>query len=130
MNGNPYRPEILGAFLASAVVLPLETWRRWGELASPMALDDLLMCGCAMVVAVQLARRDPAAPARWAFVCGGVWMLMCLSVWGSVYAWNEGDPSGAPVGAVLAFKGLGLVLVSVASWRALRRVRLADPYEG
>lgn len=124
MKGNPYRSEILGAFLLSAVVLPIEVWRRWGELLSPAALDDGLMFVSAMVVATQLARRNPAAPVWWVFVCGGAWFLMCLSFWGSIYGFEDGDPSGVSVPVVIAFKLIGLTLITLASWRAIRRVRL------
>lgn len=126
MKANPYRPEIIGTFVLSAFVLPVETWRRWGELLSPAALDDALMFGSAMVVATQLARRHPAAPLRWVFVCGGAWFLMCLSTWGSVYGFEDGDPSGVTVPVVLAFKLVGLALVSLAAWRSIRLVRSAD----
>lgn len=128
MHGNPYRPEIIGAFLMSAIVLPIETWRRWGELFSPWSLDDWLIFGSAMVVATQLARRRPTAPLWWVFVCGGAWFMFCLSTWGSIYAYDEADPSGAPVHLVVLFKATGLAIVSCATWRALRRARLADPY--
>ncbi len=128
MKGNPYRTEIVAAFLLSAIVLPLEAWRRWSELLSPAALDDGLICASAMVVATQLARRHPAAPAWWLFVCGGAWFVMCLSVWGSIYQFDSGDPSGVPVPAVIALKLVGFTLISLASWRAIRRVRSADPY--
>ena len=128
MKDNPYRAEIVGTFLMSALVLPLETWRRWGTLASPAALDDALVFGAAMAVAWGLARKAPAAPAWWVFVCGGGWMMFALSVWGSLYSFEAGDPSGAPVPLVVAFKLAGLALISAASLRALRRVRAHDPY--
>ena len=128
VNANPYRPEIVGAFVASAIVLPLETWRRWGELLSPWALDDFTVLTAAMVVALQLRRRLPAAPARWAFVCGGAWFLMLLSSWGSIYALREADPSGLPVGVVIAAKLGGLFFVSWAALRALDKLGRPDPY--
>ena len=128
MKGNPYRPEILGTFLLSAFVLPVETWRRWGELLSPAALDDPLIFGSAMVVATQLARRNPAAPLRWVFVCGGAWFLMCLSTWGTIYGFEDGDPSGAPVLLVVGLKLIGLMLASVASWRAIQAQRSGAPF--
>ncbi len=128
MRGNPYKPEILGAFLMSAFVLPIEAWRRWGELLSPWALDDALIFGGAMVVATQLARRKRSAPMWWLFVCGGAWFMFCLSVWGSIYGFSDGDPSGVAVPVVIALKLVGLALVSFASWRAVSRAQLADPY--
>ncbi|MCP3916176.1 MAG: hypothetical protein GY711_11525 [bacterium] len=130
MKDNPYRAEIIGAFLLSAIVLPIETWRRWGQLLSPAALDDGLIFVSAMVVAAQLARRSPAAPVWWLFVCGGAWFIICLSVWGSIYQFDDGDPSGVSVPAVIAFKLVVVTLISLASWRAIRRVRSADPYGG
>ncbi len=122
MNRNPYRPEIVGTFCIAPVVLGIETWRRWGELASPAALDDWLVFLAAMGVATQLARRRTSAPFLWVFVCGGAWFLFCLSLWGSIYSWDGGDPSGAPMPVVLAFKGVGVTLTSWASVRAIRRV--------
>jgi hypothetical protein len=118
-KGNPYRPEIMGAFLLSAVVLPIEAWRRWGELLSPVALDDGLIFVGAMVVATQLARRSPAAPTWWLFVCGGAWFMFCLSVWDSAYHFGNGDPSGLPVQVVFAFKLVVFALISLASWLSI-----------
>lgn len=112
----------------SAVVLPIEAWRRWGELLSPAALDDPLVFVPAMVIAWQLARRRPAAPVLWVFICGAASFMFLLSVWGSLYAFETGDPSGVPVPLVLAFKLAGLGLAVLASVRATRRARLADPY--
>ena len=128
MNGNPYRNEIVGAFVLAAIVLPIETWRRWGELMSPAALDDTIVFVSAMFVATQLARKNPSAPVWWLFVCGGAWFLFALSVWGSIYAYDNGDPSGAPVPLVIAFKLTGLALISIASLRAIRRAQSGDPY--
>lgn len=125
---NPYRYEIAGTFVFSPIVLALETWRRWGELLSPWALDDWLVFVSALIVARKLSQRDPGAPAWWLFVCGGAWFMFCLSLWGSVYSYSEGDPSGVPVPAVIAFKAIGFALISLASRRALRRLRSADPY--
>lgn len=128
MRRNPYNPEILGAFLMSAIVLPIEAWRRWGDLLSPAALDDALIFVGAMVIATQLARRKAAAPMWWLFVCGGAWFMFCLSVWGSIYGFDQGDPSGVSVPLVIAFKLVGLTLISAASWRAIGRAQFADPY--
>ncbi|MEL6713162.1 MAG: hypothetical protein AAFP86_05275 [Planctomycetota bacterium] len=130
MKQNAYRADIVGACAMSAVVLPLETWRRWGELLSPAALDDFTVFGAAMVVAVLLARRHPVAPALWVFVCGGGWFMMVLSVWGSIYSYGAGDPSGVPVALVLVFKLVLFALVGWVSVRAVRRIGLDDPYAG
>lgn len=97
-------------------------------MLSPAALDDALLLLSAMLVATQLARRSPAAPAWWLFVCGGAWFICCLSVWSSIDSFDEGDPSGVSVPAVIAFKLVLFALVSCASWRAIQRLRTADPY--
>jgi len=115
--------------LLAPLVLALETWRRWGELLSPAALDDWVILVGAMIVANKLARREPFAPILWVFVCGGAWFLFLLSTWGSIYFFKEPDPSGVPVAGVIAFKAVGFTLISVASWRGVRRLRSADPYE-
>jgi len=128
LKTNPYRPEIIGTFLFAPLVLALETWRRWGELLGPAALDDWFVFVAAMIVAFKLARRDASAPVWWAFVCGGAWFLFCLSLWGSIYYFDRGDPSGVPVPGVIAFKAAGVALISMASWRAIRRLRFADPF--
>ncbi len=128
MRDQPYRYEIVGTFVFAPLVLALETWRRWGELLSPVALDDWVIFVSAMIVAVKLARRDPFAPTLWVFVCGGAWFLFLLSTWDSIYHFDEPDPSGVPIAGVIAFKAVGFALISVASWRALRRVRSAKPY--
>ena len=119
LRPNPYEPEIVGTFVLAPVVLGIETWRRWGELFSPWALDDFSIFAAAIYVALRLRRRDPKAPRLWVFVCGGAWFLMTLSLWGSIYAYDQADPSGAPVGLVIAFKAFGFALVSTAAWRAL-----------
>ena len=129
MKDNPYRPEIFGTFVLAPLVLALETWRRWGELLSPAALDDWVIFVSAMIVAAKLARRDASAPVLWVFVCGGAWFLFLLSTWGSIYFFDQPDPSGVPVAGVIAFKAVGFTLISVASWRGLLRLRAADPYE-
>ncbi len=128
MKTNPYQFEIAGTLAFAPLVLALETWRRWDELLSPAALDDGLIFVGALIVVRKLVRRDTDAPAWWAFVCGGAWFIFCLSLWGSIYWYERGDPSGLPVMAVIAFKALGVTLISLASWRALRRLRSADPY--
>lgn len=128
MRDNAYRVDVAFILLVSAVVVPLETWRRWGELLSPAAVDDAVIVAAALVVARLLARRSPAAPALWVFVCGGAWFLMFLSVWGSLYFAAKGDPSGVPVGLVVVFKVAVFSLISVASWRAVTRVQQPDPY--
>ena len=130
VKANPYRYEIVGTLVFAPIVLALETWRRWGELLSPWALDDWFVFVSALIVVRKLARRDTDAPAWWVFVCGGAWFMFCLSLWGSIYGYGEGDPSGVPVPAVLAFKATGVTLISLASWRALRRLRSIDPYGG
>ncbi len=127
---NPYRPEIVGTFVLGPLVLVLETWRRWGELLSPNALDDWVIFVSAMIVAAKLAQREPYAPTLWVFVCGGAWFLFLLSTWDSIYHFDKPDPSGVPVPGVIAFKAASFTLISVASWRALRRLRSADPYDG
>lgn len=126
---NPYRPEIAGTLVFAPLVLALETWRRWGELLSPNALDDWLIFVSALIVVRKLARRDAGAPAWWLFVCGGAWFMFCLSLWSSIYSYANGDPSGLPVPAVIAFKAVGFALISLASVRALRRLRFTDPYD-
>ena len=128
MKDHPYRIEIVGTFVFAPLVLALETWRRWGELASPAALDDWVVFVAAMLVAWKLARRDASAPAWWVFVCGGAWFMFLLSVWGSIHRFDEADPSGVPVSGVIAFKAVGFTLISLASWRGLRRLRSRDPY--
>ena len=128
MRGHPYGPEIVGTFVLAPLVLALETWRRWGELLSPAALDDWVIFVSAMIVAFKLARREPFAPTLWAFVCGGAWFLFLLSTWGSIYRFDEPDPSGVPVAGVIAFKAVGFTLISLASWRGLRRLRSGAPY--
>ncbi len=115
---NPYRPEIAGTLVFAPLVLALETWRRWGELFSPNALDDWLIFVSALIVVRKLARRD-----------AGAWFMFCLSLWSSVYSYANGDPSGLPVPAVIAFKAVGFALISLASVRALRRLRFTDPYD-
>ena len=128
MKHHPYRYEIVGTFLFGPLVLALETWRRWGELLSPVALDDWVIFLSAMFVAGMLFRRDTAAPTLWVFVCGGAWFLFLLSTWASIYSFDEADPSGVPVPGVIAFKLFGLTLISLASLRALRRLLSGDPY--
>ena len=129
MKSNPYLPEIIGTFLFAPLVLAIETWRRWGELLSPYALDDWFVFVAAMLVARKLAWRDPFAPALWAFVCGGAWLLFCLSLWSSIYWHEQGDPSGVPMVGVIAFKAFGVALISLASWRALHRLSVPRPYD-
>ena len=128
MKRNPYLPEIVGTFLLAPLVLGIETWRRWGELLSPAALDDFFVFVSAMFVARLLIRRDPCGPALWAFVCGGAWFLFCLSLWGSIYWREDGDPSGVPMAGVIAFKAVGVTLISLAAVRAIRRLGSAPPY--
>ena len=99
-------------------------------MLSATALDDWFVFVSALVVVRKLARRDIDAPAWWVFVCGGAWFMFCLSLWDSIYGYAEGDPSGFPVPAVIAFKAAGVTLISLASWRALRRLRSDDPYGG
>ena len=82
-----------------------------------------------MLVARKLARRDPLAPALWVFVCGGAWFLFCLSLWGSICWWRQGDPSGVPVIGVIAFKAVGVALITPAGTRALHRSISAKPYD-
>lgn len=125
MNGNPYRYEIVATAVLVPGLLALETWRRWGELLSPRALDDWLIGLSALIVVVGLARRAPAARRWWLFVCGGAWFLFGLSLWGSIHGYAEGDPSAFPMPAVIAFKASGFALISVASWRALRLLQEA-----
>ncbi len=127
MKSNPYLPEIVGTFLFAPLVLGLETWRRWGDLLNPNALDDWVVFTAAMLVARKLKRRDPLAPVYWVFVCGGAWFLVFLSLWGSIYWHEKGDPSGIPVVGVIAFKALGFALISVASWRSVCRLSSAGP---
>ena len=68
---HPYRLEIAGTLVFAPLDLALETWRRWGELLSPNALDDWLIFVSALIVVRKLARRDAGAPVWWLFVCGG-----------------------------------------------------------
>ena len=75
-----------------------------------------------MVAARLVNRDDPLAPVLWVFVCGGAWFLFVLSLWGSIYSFNQADPSGFPVPVVVAFKAFGLVLISLAAWRAIHRL--------
>jgi len=63
------------------------------------------------------------------FVCGGAWFLFCLSLWGSIYWHDRPDPSGVSVIGVIAFKVFGVALISLASWRAVRRFQSTGPYE-
>ena len=130
MKTNPYYYEIVGTLVFAPIVLALETWRRWGHVLSPAALDDWFVFVGALIVVRKLARRDIHAPALWLFVCGGAWFMFCLSLWSSIYNFAEGDPSGLPVPAVIAFKAVGVTLISLASRRALRRLRADDPYGG
>lgn len=125
---NPYRAEIAGTVAFAPLVLGIEAWRRRGDLLAPEALDDAVVFGAALFVARGLARRDPAAPARWVFVCGGAWFLFLLSLWGSIHAFDRPDPSGVPIAGVLAFKLIGFLLISWAARRAVGRVRAVDPY--
>ena len=122
MRPHPFRAEIIGTLVLAPLVIGLETWRRWGDLLSPAALDDALVFGAALIVVWRLARRDRGAPRLWLFVCGGAWFLFCLSLWGSVYGYSDGDPSGFPVWSVIAFKVVGFALISWASGRALRKL--------
>ena len=128
MQGHPYKPEIVITFLLAPMILAIEAWRRWDELLSPVALDDALVFGAAMIVAWRLRHRETNAPIYWVFVCGGAWFLLALSLWGSIYAYDVPDPSGAPVPLVVAFKAVGFILVTLAGKRAVARLRLRDPY--
>ena len=127
---NPYFPEIVGTFLFAPLVLGLETWRRWGDWLNPAALDDWIIFGAAILVAGKLVNRnDRLAPVLWVFVCGGAWFLFVLSLWGSIYSFKEGDPSGFPVSVVIIFKACGLALISAASWRAIHRLTPREQHE-
>ena len=120
MKDNPYRFEIVAVMVLAPLVLSIETWRRWGELLSPHSLDDWVIFLLAGVAAVKLARRDAGAPLLWLFACGGGMLLISLSLWGSIYDYASGDPSGVPMPGVIAFKGTGVLLVGLASRRAFR----------
>lgn len=123
MTDQPYRNDIRIAFGVVPLLLAIETWRRWGDLLSPAALDDVIIGGFMLFAATRLARRDPGAPLLWVFGCGGAWFMMVLSTYGSLFAFREQDPSGMPILVVLAFKIGLLALVSIASVRAIRIAR-------
>lgn len=120
---NPYHYDIRIAFVVVPLLLAIETWRRWGNLLSPAALDDAIIGAFLLFTATRLQRRDPNAPSLWIFGCGGASFMMVLSTYGSFFALREQDPSGMPILVVLAFKIGLLVLVSIASVRAIRFVR-------
>lgn len=124
MNNNPYKKEIIGIVTLGALLLVVETWRRWDNLLSYAYLDDVLLVILALVAANYLYKQSFTGQLLWIFSCG---YALCLITGSLMSAWkriDEVDASGFPTSLVILVK-LGMYfLVVLMSIRAFRLVKL------
>lgn len=123
MKNNPYRYEIVGVFVLGPFVMGIEVWRRWGDFLNPGFYDDYFYFLLAMFAARSLYRRRYIGQLLWLYACGIGTFCIYFSLFGSLYDYDCGDVSGIPMPGVLAFKIVGVILISIVSYRAFALLR-------
>jgi hypothetical protein len=112
--------------ITAGVVLPLvETARRWDQLGQlsvwPFWLDDFAIGGFLLYGAWNTraadARGVSTLAAAWGFACG----MGYSSFFGQLAALDQSDPSGLQSPAVVAIKGVMLLLAITALIVTLRQ---------
>ncbi|MCG8403932.1 MAG: hypothetical protein MI923_01915 [Phycisphaerales bacterium] len=126
---NPYRYEIAGIFALGPLILVGELWRRWGDLLSPGCIDDFFYFLIAMFAAYLLRKRKYAGQLLWLYACGIGTFGIYFSLFASLYHYDQGDASGVAMPVVVAFKCVGVFLVTLISVRAFKILRTKRFFE-
>lgn len=123
MKDNPYQKEITGIVVLGALLLAVETWRRWDNLLSYAYFDDVILVTLAFVAAYFLYKKTYMGQLLWVFVCGYATCLIIGSFMTALTKINEIDASGFPTAQVIFVKVVMYTVVVFMSIRAFRLIR-------
>ena len=116
-----YRADTIAVCVGAGIVMPIETWRRWGDWFSTGYFDDFSYFVVAFVALWLIRSGHRMGPRLWTYSLGYGGFMALFSFLGGIERYELGDVSGIGMPAVLTFKGVGVVLLSFLAYRDLRR---------
>ena len=116
-----YQVDTIAVCVAAGIVMPVETWRRWGDWFSTGYFDDFSYFVVAFAALWLIRVGHRLGPRLWTYSLGYGGFMALFSFLGGVERYDVGDVSGIGMPAVLTFKGVGLALLMFFAYRDMRR---------